>query len=167
MQKIGGAGRGGSKERICIPRPLGYSCRMNIAELKAGFKARQGSSRKALEWLFVPLAILLMGTGCFALGRLSALGAPDAVSMVADAPAAAYLAVSPEGRGEGSAAEPETGIPALAPGGEVVASKSGTKYHLPWCSGAKRINPANLVHFESAAAAKAAGYEPAANCKGL
>ena len=28
-------------------------------------------------------------------------------------------------------------------GGEVVASKSGTKYHFPWCSGAKRISEKN------------------------
>ncbi|MBP9842803.1 MAG: hypothetical protein KBC62_02245 [Candidatus Pacebacteria bacterium] len=50
-------------------------------------------------------------------------------------------------------------------GGEVVASKSGTKYHLPTCSGAKSIKPENLVSFASIAAAEAAGYTPAANCK--
>lgn len=51
--------------------------------------------------------------------------------------------------------------------GGVVASKSGTKYHLPTCSGASRIKPENLVSFASAAAAEAAGYSPAANCPGL
>lgn len=51
--------------------------------------------------------------------------------------------------------------------GEVVASKSGTKYHLPTCSGAKTIKPENLVTFASRAEAEAAGYTPAANCKGL
>ncbi len=49
--------------------------------------------------------------------------------------------------------------------GEVVASKSGSKYHLPTCSGAKSIKPENLVTFESIEAAEAAGYTPAANCK--
>ncbi|MBP6924602.1 MAG: hypothetical protein KBB78_03465 [Candidatus Pacebacteria bacterium] len=49
----------------------------------------------------------------------------------------------------------------------VVASKSGTKYHLPTCSGAKSIKPENLISFASVAAAEAAGYTPAANCKGL
>lgn len=53
-----------------------------------------------------------------------------------------------------------------SPGG-VVASKKGTKYHLPWCSGAQTISEENRVYFESEEAAREAGYEPAKNCKGL
>lgn len=49
----------------------------------------------------------------------------------------------------------------------VVASKNGTKYYLPSCSGADRIADANKVWFASPAAATAAGYSPAANCPGL
>lgn len=49
--------------------------------------------------------------------------------------------------------------------GEVVASKSGSKYHLPTCPGAKQIKPDNLISFTSIAAAEAAGYTAAANCK--
>lgn len=48
-----------------------------------------------------------------------------------------------------------------------VGSKNSTKYHLPWCSGAARIAEENKVWFESKEAAAAAGYTPAANCKGL
>ncbi len=51
--------------------------------------------------------------------------------------------------------------------GQVVASKSGTKYYLPGCAGADRISDVNKVRFDSASAAGAAGYAPAANCKGL
>lgn len=51
--------------------------------------------------------------------------------------------------------------------GQVVASKSGTKYYLPECSGAERISDANKVWFTSAEAAKGAGYSPATNCEGL
>lgn len=51
--------------------------------------------------------------------------------------------------------------------GEVVASKSGSKYHFPWCSGAKSIKPENLITFSSIEEARKAGYEPAKNCKGL
>jgi hypothetical protein len=54
-----------------------------------------------------------------------------------------------------------------AVGGQVVASKNGTKYHFPWCSGAKRIDERNKIYFESIEAARAAGYTPAANCRGL
>lgn len=49
----------------------------------------------------------------------------------------------------------------------VVASKNGTKYHYLWCPGAKQISEANKITFNSAEEARAAGYEPAANCKGL
>lgn len=57
-------------------------------------------------------------------------------------------------------------IPATTTG-QFVASKSGTKYYLPGCSGADRISNANKVFFASASAAVAAGYAPAANCKGI
>jgi hypothetical protein len=51
--------------------------------------------------------------------------------------------------------------------GKIVASKGGTKYFLPECTGAGRISEANKIWFASVAAAKAAGYSPAANCAGL
>ncbi|KKQ78203.1 MAG: hypothetical protein A3A96_00065 [Candidatus Zambryskibacteria bacterium RIFCSPLOWO2_01_FULL_39_39] len=51
--------------------------------------------------------------------------------------------------------------------GQVVASKNGTKYHYPWCAGAKQISAKNLVTFNSIDEARAKGYTPASNCKGL
>ena len=51
--------------------------------------------------------------------------------------------------------------------GQVVASKSGTKYYLPTCAGVSRISDANKVWFPSASAAQTAGYAPATNCAGL
>ena len=51
--------------------------------------------------------------------------------------------------------------------GEYVASKSGAKYHLPWCPGAKQIKEENKVWFTSKEEAEKAGYTPAANCKGI
>ena len=48
-----------------------------------------------------------------------------------------------------------------------VASKSGTKYHLPMCAGAKQIKEENKVWFVSKEEAEKAGYTPAANCKGI
>lgn len=50
---------------------------------------------------------------------------------------------------------------------KVVASRSGTRYHLPTCPGAKQIKPENLITFPNPAAAVAAGYTKAANCPGL
>ncbi len=51
--------------------------------------------------------------------------------------------------------------------GQVVASKSGTKYHYPWCAGAKQISEKNKIIFKSISDARAKGYTPATNCKGL
>jgi hypothetical protein len=49
----------------------------------------------------------------------------------------------------------------------VVASRSGTKYHLPDCPGAKQMKADNKIEFTSTDEARAAGYEPAGNCPGL
>lgn len=72
-----------------------------------------------------------------------------------------------QGSGSGIVQSPtqEVGVPTKNVG--VVASKSGTKYYLPSCAGAERISEANKVWFVSASAAVAAGYAPAANCKGI
>ena len=51
--------------------------------------------------------------------------------------------------------------------GKYVASKKGTKYHLPTCSGAKTMSPENKIWFTTKEEAEAAGFTPAANCKGL
>jgi hypothetical protein len=48
-----------------------------------------------------------------------------------------------------------------------VASKNGTKYHLPWCPGAQAIKEENKLWFDTKEEAEAAGYAPAANCKGI
>lgn len=57
--------------------------------------------------------------------------------------------------------------PASADTAKLVASKKGTKYHLLTCPGAKQMNEDNKIYFNSEAEAKAAGYTPAANCKGI
>jgi hypothetical protein len=52
-------------------------------------------------------------------------------------------------------------------GGLYVASKNSDKYHLPSCSGAKRIAEHNKIWFNSKEEAEGLGYQPAANCPGL
>jgi hypothetical protein len=51
--------------------------------------------------------------------------------------------------------------------GTYVASKSGSKYYLPACSGAKRIKDENKIWFATKQEAESAGYEAATTCKGL
>jgi DNA/RNA endonuclease YhcR with UshA esterase domain len=51
--------------------------------------------------------------------------------------------------------------------GSFVASKSGSKYHLLTCPGAKQIKEENKIFFASQEEAEKAGYSKASNCKGL
>jgi hypothetical protein len=116
--------------------------------------------------IFMPILIVLVGTASFGLGRLSAyekgqdrpieIIGPEA-TVPKNETAAAANAVVPQKQGNTASQQD----------GKVVGSKNGTKYHFPWCSGAQRIAEANKVWFDSIEAAKAAGYTPAANCKGL
>ena len=39
--------------------------------------------------------------------------------------------------------------------------------YYPWCAGAKQISEKNKITFASTEEARAKGYTPAANCKGL
>ncbi len=118
--------------------------------------------------LILVIVIILVALISFGLGRLSkirenktpitvdsstALGAGNAVSNVS---------------GALSDAELSTNSPKLGVGEKLyVASKSGTKYHYPWCSGATNIKEENKIWFSSKEEAEKAGYSPASNCKGL
>jgi hypothetical protein len=106
------------------------------------------------------LTLILVALLAFGLGRLSKIEAEREPIRIETATPAATAS---------NDVAPQT-IPASptgTTGGEVVASKSGKVYYLPWCSGVKRIKAANLVTFPSAAVAAAAGLTPAKNCPGL
>ena len=76
-----------------------------------------------------------------------------------------YLAGKETEQGSQVSIEPSPFVASTT--GQVVASKNGTKYYLPWCAGADRISDANKVWFPSPNAAKSNGYSPASNCNGL
>lgn len=117
------------------------------------------------EWL-TGLVLVLVALSAFGLGRLSALTSPKTPLELIASPAATLT---------------KTTGPASAPtslnnnidnnknvsSGEVVASKEGSKYHYPWCPGAKQIKEGNKISFPTSAAARAAGYTPAGNCPNL
>ena len=136
------------------------------------------TSRKAKDISLI-LSIILLGITSFGLGRLSVDEERAAVVLHA-APQRPTDATSEAGTGNNLPAahlvtvgtalpDTETGTTTTAPrtSGTLVGSKNGTVYHLPWCSGAQRIKPANRVWFDSKADAEAAGYHAASNCKGL
>lgn len=107
------------------------------------------------DW-FVILVIFLVSFASFGLGRLSAVygnGSRDHLEIVyPEAQEAAAL-------GAAALKNRETGA--------YVASVSGSKYHRLDCPGASAIKEENKLYFSTKEAAEAAGYAPAANCKGL
>ena len=124
--------------------------------------------------LYIGVIMLLIALIAFGLGRLSARSTPKSGLKV----------LYPEGMtetrmggGQGASAASyatseaplgtASGTTSLQGSGQIVASKSGTKYHFTWCSGAKAIKEENKIYFASTEEARAAGFEPASNCKGL
>lgn len=112
--------------------------------------SKQSLTIVADDMLFTLLLLVLVAVTSFGLGRLAERSYTNTNASVT--PDAAAVIFSE---------------PATQPQSPVVASRNGTKYHFPWCSGAARILPENTVYFDSAADAQAAGYEPAANCPDL
>jgi hypothetical protein len=117
----------------------------------------------ALDRVFVPLLIILVGSASFALGRLSVKDSGNKPIQIIEATSETATALN--------SAEKPSSLPPQKPedktSSKLVGSKNGTKYHFPWCSGAARITETNKVWFASAEEARGAGYSPAANCKGL
>ena len=115
------------------------------------------SSRKATNTALV-IILVLLGLTSFGLGKLSEKNT-DKVGI---------LECTNEVSGEKN--EPKTVstvVSSLHNNAQYVASRNGTKYHFPWCSGAKRIKAENLIYFKTKEDAERAGYGPASNCKGL
>ena len=119
---------------------------------------------------FIPVVIVLVAIIAFSLGRISGLqNKRPPVRIVSES----------SGEVKEVSTDPVSSITAKASSlvdptsssqtgsGQVVASKNGTKYHYPWCGGAKQISEKNLITFDSIESARAAGYTPASNCKGL
>lgn len=99
------------------------------------------------EWGLISL-VFLVALSAFGLGRLSSVEVVKPPIGITQAPKAAQIL-------------------ALSPGGYVVASKNGSVYYLPWCSGAQKMDPQKQIWFLSEAAAQEAGYSPSKGCKGL
>jgi len=117
------------------------------------------------EHLVIVLIIVLVAFASFGMGRLSKIESMKEPLRIEGAGAIVVEAV---GGGVLSAEIADNTDPnTQETTGALVGSKNGSKYHYPWCSGAKRIKPENIVNFASSAEAQKAGYTPAKNCKGL
>ena len=101
---------------------------------------------------FYALVVLLVGVASFGLGKQSVLSENNLKNKPEAAGVVFYEASQTDSIGVSK---------------QLVASKSGTRYHLLSCPGAVQIKEENKIFFDSVEKAKAAGYEPAANCLGL
>lgn len=97
--------------------------------------------------VFYSILVILAGVSGFILGQLSVLNTQTHRSEVL------Y--------------ESQQGIIDSNFKGEIVASKTGSRYHYIWCSGASLIKEENKIYFENIKEARNRGYLPATNCKGL
>ena len=115
---------------------------------------------KKIKWesAFVPIVILLSWLALFGLVMVFE---PD------------FKALTDSGQGEIKIMELSSDYLARNKTGEFesnyqyVGSKTGKKFHLVTCSGAKRIKDSNKIWFASVEEALKLGYEPASNCPGL
>ena len=117
--------------------------------------------------IFILLLIFLVGTGAFLLGQYSVYEEKKGgeLRIIEEShPNSLSMLVSPESLSARVTKEDTT---PTSPLGMYVGSRSGTTYHLPWCTGAKRIKEENRIWFNSREDAVKKGYKPATNCKGI
>lgn len=134
--------------------------------------------------IFAFLAILLIGSGAFMIGRISVgeterknelkiVSASNALASVGQADYEANLSSKEQGFASTSSnslrsyTSRHQSTNSQAKSGMYVGSKNGRVYHLPSCPGAKRIKDENKVWFKDKKDAADHGYKPAANCKGI
>ena len=151
---------------------------MNIQDLREKCKSTLVGARTRLPQgenasrYYITAIIILVGLSSFGLGRLSAIDEKrepitieDGTEIVETAPPPATAGgVSTQSASVVSSVNPPNSTQ-LAAGGKLMGSRNGTKYYFPWCG--SNIAEKNKIWFNSEAEAKAKGYEPAANCKGL
>mgnify|MGYP001588897526 CR=1 FL=1 len=135
---------------------------MSIREIIEKCKARD---------VYTALIFVVVGFGSFGLGRLSVL-METKTPIVIQNNNEALVGLGEDSFNTGEEPQFNSGSQTQTPSvpvseGLLIASKSGKKYHFPWCSGAQRISEVNKIWFASYEEARSAGYAPASNCKGL
>ncbi len=121
------------------------------------------------DTFFYSGVVVLVAIVCFGLGRWSGveslkneqIKAVGSIKMIQGA----SLPLS-EAKGIATTS-PKSTVVETVPEKKYVGSKSGTKYHLLTCPGAKTIKEANKIYFSSKEDAQKNGYSPAGNCKGI
>jgi hypothetical protein len=121
------------------------------------------------DTFFYGAVVVLVAIVCFGLGRWSVeyslkttqIKGLEGIKMTqgASLPLSAPLKTA--------TSSPKTAVLEAVAEKKYVGSKSGTKYHLLTCAGAKTIKETNKIYFSSKEDAQKNGYSPAQNCKGI
>lgn len=145
---------------------------MSIKDLGEKIKSQGESLGRHFSWseidtkYYTALIILLVGLGAFGLGRLSA-GSAVREPITIEKTEESRVVSSSNSASVAQAVKTQLSSTGGASAGSIVASKTGTKYYYPWCGGVNNIADKNKVWFNSVDEARANGYTPASNCKGL
>jgi hypothetical protein len=134
---------------------------MSIEEIRKKIKGHLDFDDILAKNTFLTALVVLTAIVSFGLGRLSGLETVNKnieIEFPKGQEASAYL---------GLFATTTPKAPLVKTSGTYVASKNGTKYYLPSCGSANRISEKNRIWFDTKKEAAEAGYEPAANCKGM
>ena len=140
---------------------------LEAAALLLALQYAPRAARLWKTWWFVELVLVLAATvGYTGFVTVRTAQTPAAAVVITTERDAPPLTPAPE------AATPEpTATPELTPAPDTVvestyvASRKAKKYHRPSCQYAAKIKDENLVSFDSAAQAQAAGYAPCGACK--
>ena len=162
-------------------KDIGKKIKPYLQEKIETFISRVKTGLNIKDDIFIAGAIILVGLAGFGLGKLSALekgrepveirSAQITISANGKADFNAVISSSSQSSNINKSANIPMSAAAMIAGesakGLLVASKSGTKYHFPWCAGASQIAEKNKIWFNSYEEAQKAGYSRATNCKGL
>lgn len=127
-----------------------------LEKIRVFLKSDQGTA------LILGCIVILVGTGAYALGKLSEKG-KSCVEIYGTKTSVTkndtQAKTSPKDLQTASVTRTSKKIDT-----RIVASKTGTQYYYTWCAGANRIKEENRVYFDSAKEAEVRGLTLAKNC---
>jgi len=132
---------------------------MSIPEIVSFDKEGRIERFPLFQKLFLSLTIILVALLSFGIGRLSVAGNREPVKIEYDPEFSNQASIS------SALDNVENSKLKIENSSSVVVSKNGARYHYLHCSSAKQIKEENKITFPTPAAAEAAGYTLAANCR--
>ena len=131
-------------------------------------KNNNGLARRGGGELYLAAVIVLVAVISFGLGRLSKIREEKTPITIETASSMSDIDEKTNGAGIMLQHNSSTISSATSSSSKIfVASRNGKKYYYAWCESANVIKEQNRVWFSTKAEAEKAGYQPAANCKGL